>query len=244
MVTITSRVVANARAKGVVVYEYRQWGSLSIPTYMLRRRTRPHSLLPSKPADTLWQHITVTYDTGSTPVSFKKDMRTVERIGNERFKTGVSYNFCIDAVTGEVGVGQQLDAAGAHTLNLKKIPGYSYDQNKVSLAVSVIGMPGVKLTEKAGNALVNLIRALIEEGALTPDFDYNPHSMVAAKSCPTKNITDVMPGIKKAATDPEKVDLTKAAIAVARAARAVRVKEGQNERWVALREMYRKLRNM
>ena len=201
MASITDRVIKNARAKGVTIYTRRQWGSTSLATYQWRRINRKHKLLPGKPVDTVWQHITVTSDTGRTPASFKADMRTLERIGNARFQSGVSYNWCLDAVTGEIGLGQSLDAAGTHTLNDKDIPGYSYNQNYVSIAVSVIGMPGAKLSEKAGNALINLIKAHIEEGAVTTTFDYNPHSLVAWKDCPTDNIRNVMPALYKAMTN-------------------------------------------
>lgn len=195
MVDITTRVLRNARTKGVTVYTRKQWGSQHLALYQWRRKNRHHALLPGKPSDTMWQHITVTHDTGRGPRAFKRDMRTLERIGMERFGSGVSYNWVIDAQTGEIGLGQSLDAAGTHTINNKKIPGYSYNQNYVSLAVSVLGMPGAKLSEKAGNALVNLLKAHIEEGALTNGFDYNPHRMVAWKDCPTDNIVNVMPGI-------------------------------------------------
>lgn len=196
--SVTSRVINRARERGVTIYTRTQWGSIMLPVYQWRRRYRKHLQIPKKPTDTVWQHITVTYDTGRTRSSFKKDMRTLERIGSDRFGTGVSYNWCIDAVTGEVGLGQSLDAAGAHTLNDKRISGYSYNQNYVSIAISVIGMPGVKLSARAGAALVNLLKAHQDEGVITETFDYNPHSLVAFKSCPTPNIQNVMGDIRNA----------------------------------------------
>jgi hypothetical protein len=57
------------------------------------------------------------------------------RIGMERFGSGVSYNFLVHMQTGEVAVGQPLDAKGTHTLNEKRVPGYSYDQNLVARAI-------------------------------------------------------------------------------------------------------------
>lgn len=201
--TITQRVIDNARARGVTIYTRSQWGSLLLPVYQWRRKYRKHSLLPGKPVDTVWQHITVTYDTGSGKASFKEDMRTLERIGNGRFGSGVSYNWCVDATTGEVGLGQSLDAAGTHTLNDKNIPGYSFNQNYVSLAIAIIGMPGAVLSQRAGNAIVQLIKAHIDEGAVTEGFDYNPHRMVAWKDCPTNNVVAVMPGIRRAVDVPD-----------------------------------------
>lgn len=188
---ITQRVIRNARSKGVTIVGRRGWRNISL-VYAIRRKTRRHALLPEHPADTLWQHITVT------PVEpIRPAMRRLHDIGMDRFGSGVSYNFAVHPVTGEVGLGQALDAKGTHTLNLKRIQGYSFDQNAVSLAVVVIGMPGVQMTDKAIHAQSLLIAAMIEEKALTFGHDYNPHRMVAAKDCPTDNIVAVMGRIQR-----------------------------------------------
>lgn len=192
MPTITQRVVRNARKRGVKVVDRIQWGNTST-IYQKRRRTRPHKSMPS---DTLWQHITVTKRKG-----IRYDMRTLHKIGMERFGSGVSYNFGIDMVTGEIGVGQALDAKGTHTVNNKGIPNYSYDQNFVSHAFAFIGMPGDLISNKAIDAAAKLFAAMIDEGALTKDPDYNPHSMVAYKDCPTDAAREVMPLIKKKAKE-------------------------------------------
>lgn len=201
--TLTDRVIRNARKRGAKVYTHgvgpRGWRSKHRELYKERLTTRPHSLLPNTPSDTLWQHITVTFDSGVLVKDFKKDMRTLEDIGVERFDSGFSYNFGIDMVTGQIGLGQFLEAKGAHTINDKGIPNYSYDQNAVSIAIAFIGMPGDIPSKKAILATVRLVAALIEEGALTPEHDYNPHSMVAAKDCPTDAVRKVMPEINKRA---------------------------------------------
>lgn len=190
MPTITQRVVRNARKRGVKIVDRVQWGNTS-RVYQTRRRTRPHKAMPS---DTLWQHITVTRRKG-----IRYDMRTLHKIGMERFGSGVSYNFGIDMVTGEIGVGQALDAKGTHTVNNKNIDNYSYDQNFVSHAFAFIGMPGDEPSERAIQAAAKLFAAMIDEGALTKDPDYNPHSMVAWKDCPTDAAREVMPRIKRLA---------------------------------------------
>lgn len=190
--TATSKFTREARRLGVEVITRSQWGSKHQATYQWRRDNRPHKLIPKKPVDTLWQHITVTFDDGVLTGEFKADMREVERIGWDRFKTGISYNLCIDFKTGMVGIGMPFDAAGAHTLNEKNVPGYSENQNYVSLAIAFIGMPGQKVSKKAEEALVNVIVALILSGNLTLEHDYNPHSMVAAKDCPTNNVREIM----------------------------------------------------
>lgn len=189
---ITSRVIRNARKRGVTIYTRRQWGSKHLLTYQLRRRQRKHNQLPKRPTDTLVQHITVTRDDGPTGEDFKTDMREIERIGFERFGSGVSYNWCVDMLTGQVGLGQSLDAAGTHTVNDKNIPGFSKNLNYVSIAISVIGMPGDRLSDLAINSISRLIAAHIEEGALTKGHDYLPHSMFAKKDCPTEAVRSRM----------------------------------------------------
>jgi hypothetical protein len=195
MATVTQRVVRNARARGCTVLTHKQWDSRHIPTYVFRRKFVRHSLLPKQPVDTIWQHISVTRRTGD----IKADVRMVEDIGWKRFLVGFSYNFAVDMLTGKIAVGQPLDAKGAHTLNDKTVPGYSYNQNKVSVAIVVIGMPGDELSPEAKLAITRLIAAMMEEGACTPDPDYNPHSMVAYKDCPCEPTRKEMPDIIKGA---------------------------------------------
>lgn len=195
MATVTQRVVRNARARGCTVLTHKQWDARHIPTYAFRRKFVKHSLLPKQPVDTIWQHISVTRRTGN----FKADVRMVEDIGWKRFLVGFSYNFAVDMLTGKIAVGQPLDAKGAHTLNDKTVPGYSYNQNKVSVAIVVIGMPGDQLSPEAKLAITRLIAAMIDEGVSTPDPDYNPHSMVAYKDCPCEPTRREMPDIIKGA---------------------------------------------
>lgn len=190
---LQTRVVRNARRRGLKVYTRRQWGTQHSSVYWRRLVTHP---VKRREADTLWQHISVTRDDGATKLDFFADMRELERIGWERFKTGVSYNFAIDMETGEVGVGQHLLAKGSHTLNNKGIPNYSFDQNAVARAIVFIGMPGQKPSKKAIRAAGHLFAAMMEERALTATPDYNPHRLVAAKACPTDAVVAAMPAIR------------------------------------------------
>ena len=186
----TSRVVRNLRKRGLTVLNHDQWGSRRRATYAARRVSRP----VHRPADTCVQHITVTQPSGD----FASDVRTVERIGYERFKSGVSYNWVVDMRTGEIAAGQPLDAKGTHTVNDKRVPGFSYDQNLVARAIAVVGMPGTPLSDKAEASIVAILAAMIEEGELTPGFDYEPHSRFAEKDCPCDATRDRMPAIRKA----------------------------------------------
>lgn len=184
MSTITQRVVKNARRRGVVVLSRSQWGSKLPHVYAWRRIFRK----AKQPADTIVQHITVTTPSGD----FKADARTVESIGQARFGSGVSYNWLVDMKTGHVAVGQPLDAKGTHTLNDKGIAGYSYDQNLVARAIAVIGMPGTPLSDAAELAIARLIAAMMDEGAVTKNPDYDPHSKFAWKDCPCDATRDRM----------------------------------------------------
>lgn len=193
--SITTRVARNARRRGLTVLSRKAWGTEHEALYQWRRKNKPHKLLPDQPVDTVWQHITVTRPSGD----FKLDCRVVEQIGMDRFGTGVSYNFLVDMTTGRVAVGQPLDAKGSHTLNDKHIPGYSFDQNAVSIAIAVIGMPDTPLSPKAEHAIAQLIAACIDLGVVTIGHDYNPHSLVAAKDCPCDPTRERMPAINRAA---------------------------------------------
>lgn len=190
------RVVRNARRRGVVVKRRKQWGTRFPDVYWERFRERRVRV---KKADTLWQHITVTFDSGKLVGDFYEDMRTLERIGMERFGSGFSYNWGIDMKTGMVGEGQHLLAKGTHTVNDKGVAGYSYDQNHAGRAFAFIGMPGDKLSPKAIESAAQLFAAHMDEGALTQDPDYEPHSLVAAKDCPTNEVRNAMPKIRKRA---------------------------------------------
>lgn len=197
----TDALIAALRKRGVEVLTHADWGSQHADIYRSRLDTHPHALLPGKPVDTLWNHITVTHDDGTLVGDFKADCREAERIGFERFGSGVSYNILVDhnATKPRVALGQFLEAKGTHTVNDKGIAGYSFNQNLVALAVAWIGMPGNKLNAHAVNAIIQLNAALIEVGALTDHYDNVPHSLVAFKDCPTDELRDRLPAIKAAA---------------------------------------------
>lgn len=193
-----SKVVRTARDRGLTVYTHKQWGSKQRKLYWNRLVTRRTKV---RVKDTLWQHISVTRDDGDDRIAFFMDMQELERIGMERFGSGVSYNLAIDMETGEIGVGQFFNAKGTHTINHKQNehPDYSFDQNAVSLAFAFIGMPGQAPSKKAIRAAGIMYGVLIDCNKLTVDPDYNPHRMVAFKSCPTDAVVAVMPQIESIA---------------------------------------------
>lgn len=191
--TPTQRVVKRLRAKGVTVHTRTEWGSKHGRVYAKRRILKR----AKRPADTVVQHITVTRPSGD----FKADARSVEAIGYQRFGSGVSYNWLVDMTTGHVAVGQPLDAKGTHTVNLKAVHGFSYDQNKVARAIAVVGMPETKLSDKAEHAIAAILESMIEAGEVTLGFDYEPHSKFAWKDCPCDSTRGRMQAIRKRAVE-------------------------------------------
>ncbi len=147
------------------------------------------------PADTVVEHITVTFDDGVLTGDFDADMRELERIGQSRFGAGISYNICIDKATGMVGIGQPLRAKGTHTQNDKNRPGFSKDQNKVARAIAWIGVPGNRWTDKCRDAHVKVLACLMDTGHVTERPDYLPHSYFAFKECPMGIVADKLPDI-------------------------------------------------
>lgn len=197
--TPTQRWVEVARRRGAKVLTHGQWGSKQRALYATRRRLTANGNWPGfkMKVDTVWIHITVTFDTGKLIGDFKTDMQTVERIGTERFNCGWSYNAGVDMETGMIGVGQPIDSKGAHTVNDKGIRGYSKDQNLVARAIACIGMPGKQLSDAAVESIVDVLMAWWECGFITDDPDIQPHSLVAAKDCPTQAVRDRLPEIRR-----------------------------------------------
>lgn len=200
MTTITTRVVRDLRKRGVTVLTHKDWGSGQRQLYAARRRNTAAGRWGNftEVADTVVQHITVTPPPPAERGAFAAACRLVERIGVDRFGSGVSYNWLVDMRSGAVAVGQPLDSKGAHTLNDKSVAGYSYDQNLRARAIAVVGMPNTVLSDKAAGSIVELLAAMVAQGAITPGFDYVPHSMFAAKDCPCDSTRDRMPLIRRA----------------------------------------------
>lgn len=189
---INKRVMQELRrVASVPVFSHKQWEAEYEGIYLTRREIRP----AISPADTVVQHITATLDHGPLRGDFVEDMRTLERIGYERFKTGISYNWVVDMTTGEIGQGAYLDAQGSHTLNDKGIHGYSFNQNERARAIAVMGMPKDKLSKKAEESIVDILVAMWRVGAITYRPDYVPHSLFAYKDCPCDATRNRMPAI-------------------------------------------------
>lgn len=200
MATITAQAVKRMRdGYGLKVYTRRQWvlDPRVLWVYRWRRKHRKHFLLPKIPADTLWAHISVTYlKDGDRWYTMKEIARQLHNIGVDRFNSGISYNLLLHPITGELALGQALDAKGTHTVNDKRVPGYHFDQNGMSLAICVVGYPGVQLSKVAQESFAKASAALQDVGALTRGHDFNPHSMVAFKDCPTDAVRNKLDDIQ------------------------------------------------
>lgn len=198
--TPTAYVARNLRRRGLKVYGHKRCLIFS-SVYRNRRKTHPHHIIWNGDSDrgddrvdTLWAHISVTH---AFKVSMGSCMRTLHTIGMDRFGSGISYNFAIHHITGEIGIGQILDAKGTHTVMRVPRQGYSTDQNAVSVAIVFIGMPGMQPTKAAWESYEHLIAALIEEGFLTVGFDHNPHSFAdPGKDCPTDVVRERLGELK------------------------------------------------
>lgn len=184
-------VISRLRDMGFSVRSRSDWGSRHESLYQRRRETHPFDL----PAKYGFAHISVTFDSGPLTGNFDADMRTVERIGFERFGSGFSYNWGIDPITGMIGEGQPLDAKGTHTVNDKGISGFPHNLNLHGHAIAILGMPGVKASEKCILAYAAIMYAEQMEGAMVKNAPLYPHSKFAAKDCPTATIRDRIPEI-------------------------------------------------
>lgn len=184
-------VVTRLESMGRRVRTRSEWGTRYESLYQSRREDKPFTL----PADYLFAHISVTRDDGPSTPEFDADMRELERIGYERFRSGISYNWAIDAITGEIGEGQPLDAKGTHTVNDKNVPGFPTNLNLYGHAVVMIGMPGVKPTVEFVKSFAAIRTAEIAEGVLVENAAIYPHSKFAAKECPTAAVIELLPNI-------------------------------------------------
>lgn len=125
------------------------------------------------PAQGIHVHHTVTTPT-SDPAA---DMRTLERIGGQRFGR-FSYSWALHPV-GAVGEGAGL-TIGAHTAGW----------NSTSFGIAFIGnYQHDQLTGAQIEAFRHLRRHLLDAGHLAPGHWVEPHGHRAATACPGRHIT-------------------------------------------------------
>ena len=183
------RIIRELRRAGFTVLSRKQWGSRHRPRYQWRRI---HRHFPGRGKD-FFAHVTVTNRTKN----FAADVRLVEQIGWERFRTGISYNYAVDQVTGEIAIGMPHDAAGAHTLNDKDVSGFPSNLNYYGHAIAWIGDVGDRPSQRCKDAFSAIIAAEKKHNASQRGARIFPHSKFAWKECPLTVMTNALPDILK-----------------------------------------------
>jgi N-acetylmuramoyl-L-alanine amidase len=182
-----NRIVRELRQAGFRVLTRKQWGSRHRRLYQWRRI---HRHFPGR-AKCFFAHVTVTNRTDN----FAADVRLVERIGYERFGTGISYNYAVDQRTGTIAIGMPHDAAGAHTLNDKGIEGFPENLNYFGHAIAWIGNVGDRPSQDCKDAFSAIIAAEKKHNAARDRGRIYPHSKFAWKECPLTVMTNALPAI-------------------------------------------------
>jgi N-acetylmuramoyl-L-alanine amidase len=182
-----TRIIRELRAAGFTVLSRKQWGSRRRPLYQWRRI---HKHFPGR-AKCFFAHVTVTNPTDS----FAADVRLLERIGYDRFRTGISYNYAVDQRTGAIAIGMPHDAAGAHTLNDKGIDGFPDNLNYFGHGIAWIGNIGDRPSQDCKDAFSAIIAAEKKQNAAREDARIYPHSKFAWKECPLTVMTNALPAI-------------------------------------------------
>jgi N-acetylmuramoyl-L-alanine amidase len=131
------------------------------------------------PVQGFFLHISVTHDTGDEHA----DMRTIERIGQERFGIGFPYNAAIFD-TGHLYEGQPLTRRGAHTVNDENQPGYTEPLNQWYRAIVLPQMVTDDVTEAQVHGCARWAAAQIRAGYARRAATWNGQRDVAPKDCP------------------------------------------------------------
>jgi len=143
----------------------------------------------SEPVEGFFLHISVTIDHGDLTGSEHADMRTIERIGNERFGgIGFPYNAAVFD-TGRLYEGQPLTRRGAHTVNDENQPGFRETGSGGSLnywyrAIVLPQMVTDDVTDAQVHQIAKWAAAQIRAGYAKRTATWNGHRDVSAKSCP------------------------------------------------------------
>jgi len=144
------------------------------------------------PVQGFFLHISVTHDTGDEHA----DMRTIERIGQERFGIGFPYNAAIFD-TGHLYEGQPLTRRGAHTVNDENQPGYTEPLNQWYRAIVLPQMVTDDVTEAQVHGCARWAAAQIRAGYARRAATWNGHRDVAPKDCPGSAGYARLPDIRK-----------------------------------------------
>lgn len=158
-------------AQGLDIVKREDWGAVC--SY-----TSPRSVVT--PASFLFLHVAVIRQSGDPA----KDMRVIERIGQDRFGIGCSYNAAasFDARLWEM---QPLGRRGAHTVNDKRDPRFPAGSlNHVARALVLPQMDGDPVSDGQIDVAARWAAACIRAGFVKPGAVWFGHRDVAWKGCP------------------------------------------------------------
>lgn len=181
------RIIRELREAGFTVLSRQEWGSRHRSLYQWRRIYRH---FPGR-AKCFFAHVTATDRTDD----FAADVRRVEHLGYERFRTGISYNYAVDQRSGAIAIGMPHDAAGAHAYNDKGIDGFPDRLSYFGHDIAWIGNVGDRPSQDCKDAFSAIIAAEKKHGAARVGAAINPHSKVAWEECPLTVMTNALPAI-------------------------------------------------
>jgi hypothetical protein len=165
------------------VYSRKQWGARYGNGFGTRKL----------PAKRVFLHHSVT-SPPPTNATFSKDaaaVRTLENIGQSRFKRGISYNRVITR-SGRIFSGISIGRIGAHT------GGY----NTTGVGVVTVGnYSSITPPNSMVLSLVWLLRYMRRKGQVVKTAKYEPHRAVSATACPGNKMVGVIPRINALAND-------------------------------------------
>lgn len=166
---------ARLAAQGLDIVLREQWGA--VQDYSSDRRV-------NRPARWFFLHISVTADPADTFAAEAAACRFVERIGQERFKIGCSYNAGA-MQSGRLYEMQPLTRRGAHTVNDEGDPRFpagslNYDARALVLVQNLQDA----VTDAQIDAAARWAAAAIRAGEVVPGAVWFGHRDVSAKSCP------------------------------------------------------------
>lgn len=174
------------RAQGLEFHTREQWGAVH------NYADRPPVHIPGS---YLFLHISITQDPDDLAGHEDDRMRTLERIGTARFKSGISYNWAVFD-TGRQWEGQPLDRKGTHTVNDKHVPGYPYNLNYHGFAVVLPQLLPDEVTDEQVDGVARF-GAACRRARLTTATEFLPHQMFANKTCPGAKAMRRLPEINR-----------------------------------------------
>lgn len=164
-------------AQGLDIITREAWGAAQ--DYTSDRRV-------DSPAAGFFLHISVTIDHGDLTGNEHADLRTIERIGQQRFGIGFPYNAAAFD-TGRLYEGQPLSRRGAHTVNDKGVARYGAEGTSLNYAYRALCLPQMEaddVTDVQVDAAARWAAAQIRAGLARRGARWDLHRTVAWKACP------------------------------------------------------------